>query len=172
MANASLSDGIVTLRPADAGDRGAIEVGLHDPEVVRWLGQPRGRAIDVMALNEQRWADGSPTLAITEAAGDCVGLVWVNRHRSDRSIGYVGYWLLPSARGRGLATRAVRLITRWAIQDLGVTRLRLLVEPGNGPSQRVAEQAGFRRVELLPGHGAVDDRKVDLVLYELPADRD
>lgn len=172
MVNASLSDGIVTLRPADAGDLGAIEVGLHDPEVVRWLGQPRGRAIDVIALNEQRRVDGSPTLAITEATGDCLGLVWVNRHRSDRAIGYVGYWLLPSGRGRGLATRAVRLITRWAIQDLGVTRLRVLVEPGNGPSQRVAEQAGFRRVELLPGHGAVDDRTVDLLLYELPADRD
>jgi RimJ/RimL family protein N-acetyltransferase len=163
-----LSDGVVTLRPAYARDLPSIEVGIRDPDVVRWLGRNDAPASEILALNERRWAEGSPTLVICEADRALRGLVWVNAGAKDPSFGYIGYFLLPEARGRGLATRAVRLISRWAIDDLGFVRLRRLTEPANERSQRVALRAGFREVEFLHGHGEIDGRVVDHLAFELP----
>ncbi len=97
----------------------------------------------------------------------CVGHVWMNLAAEDTTIGFIGYWLLPVARGRGLATRAVRLISDWAVHDIGMSRLRLVTEPDNQRSQRVAERNGYQRIAILAGHGEVDGRAVDHVLYEL-----
>jgi RimJ/RimL family protein N-acetyltransferase len=162
-----LSDGLVMLRPPDERDLAAIDLGIHDPDVVRWFGRPASSAADVLAENRTRWADGSPTFSICEMDGECVGHAWVNLGTNDASIGYVGYWLLPNARGRGLATRAVRLLSEWAVHHLGLT-LRLVTELGNERSQRVAERSGFRRSAILPGRGEIDGRPVDQVLYTLP----
>src|SRR3954468_20448176 len=99
-----LSDGTVTLRPSLPRDLRAIDEGIHDVNVIRWLGPPEGSPAEVLALNERRWASGSPTLSICDTEGNCVGLVWVNVPDADRTTGSVGYWLLPRARGRGAAT--------------------------------------------------------------------
>jgi RimJ/RimL family protein N-acetyltransferase len=89
---------------------------------------------------------------------------------SEAATGYVGYWLLPGARGRGLATRAVRLLSRLALDELGIEHLRLVTERTNERSRRVAERSGFRQVALLEGQREVDGRPVDQLLFELPAD--
>ncbi len=157
----------MTLRPPDERDLPALDLEIHDADVVRWFGQPDSSAIDVLLLNRKRWADGSPTFSICQLDGICVGHVWVNVNSGDATTGYVGYWLLPSARGRGLATRAVRLLSDWAVHGLGITRLQLLTEPANEQSQRVAEPSGFKRVGVLAGHGQIDGRSVDQVLFSL-----
>ena len=162
----TLSDGRVVLRAAEPRDLAAIEVGIHDPDVVRWIGPPERSAQVVLARNQERWAHGSPTLSICTPDGTFVGLVWLNVHESDRSTGSVGYWLLPAGRGRGLATSAVRLLATWAIRELGVTNLRLTTAPDNPRSQRVAERSGFRRLRPAPGE-SLDDPEVRQVVYVL-----
>jgi RimJ/RimL family protein N-acetyltransferase len=154
--NLSLSDGVVTLRPPDERDLDALELGIHDPDVVRWIGPANGSAADVLALNRVRAAHGSPTFAICLDDGACVGHVWLN----------VRYWLLPAVRGRGLATRSVRLISDWAVEALGIRTLRLTTEPDNLRSQAVAERSGFTRIGVLEGRGEIAGRKIDLVLFE------
>lgn len=57
----------------------------------------------------------------------------------------VGYSLVPGARGRGLATEAVRALTVWALQQPGVQRVTAETEPENQPSMRVLERVGFQR---------------------------
>jgi len=165
-----LSDGTVTLRPSVAADLDAIDAGIHDPDVVRWVGAPEGSAAEVLALNERRWAAGSPTLSICEQEGHCVGLIWINVRESDRTTGSVGYFVLPGARDRGIATAAVRMVCRWARSDLGITRLRLVTEPGNVASRRVAERSGFRQTAIIEAAATVGDRVIDHVVYELPTD--
>ena len=140
-----LSDGRVLLRAQQERDLPAIEAGMHDPDVVRWIGRP-WPIDEVLLRNEAAWSNGSPTFAICELDGPCVGLVWMNVVERDPSVGYVGYWLLPAARGRGIATRAVRLLSSWVVRELGVCHLRLTTAPDNPRSQLVAERSGFRRV--------------------------
>jgi [ribosomal protein S5]-alanine N-acetyltransferase len=164
-----LSDGRVLLRAAEHRDLPAIEAGIHDPDVMRWIGLPQGTAHDVLVQNEERWAHGSPTLSICELDGTCVGKVWVNVRETDASTGFVGYWLLPAARGRGLATSAVRLLSTWAVRELGLANVRLTTDPDNERSQRVAERSGFRRVGLTT-EASPDGPAAGQVLFELGAD--
>jgi RimJ/RimL family protein N-acetyltransferase len=64
----------------------------------------------------------------------------------------VGYWLAPEARGRGVATHAVRLLARWAFVELRLARLELTCGPDTAASQRVAERCGFVWEGVLRSH--------------------
>ncbi|KUG53670.1 hypothetical protein AVL62_02520 [Serinicoccus chungangensis] len=56
----------------------------------------------------------------------------------------VGYWLLPAGRGRGAVTRALRLVTRYAVAELGVHRVLAQTDERNDASHRALLRAGFR----------------------------
>lgn len=165
-----LSDGVVTLRPPDERDLEAIDQGVNDPDVVRWFGRPKVRAPGILAVNRQRWRDGSPTFAICEIGDACLGHVWINISSTDPGTGSVGYWLLPSARGRGLATRAVRLLTTWAVGALGLDPIRLVTESANEQSQGVAARSGFRRRGTESGRSELDGRPVELIVFAWSAE--
>jgi RimJ/RimL family protein N-acetyltransferase len=162
-----LSDGTIRLRPSDTGDLAGIDAGIHDAAVICWIGPPEGSAAEVLALNERRWADGSPTFAICDMDDRFLGLVWINVPQGDPAVGWVGYWLLPDARGRGCAVAAVRLIAGWAMRSLHVATLRLATEPGNERSRKVAERSGFREVAVRRASATIGDRIIDQVVYEL-----
>ncbi len=57
--------------------------------------------------------------------------------------GEIGYWVAAPARGRGLATRALTLLRDWAVGELGLERIELLIHVENERSQRLAERTGF-----------------------------
>jgi RimJ/RimL family protein N-acetyltransferase len=167
-----LTDGVVTLRPPDDRDLDAIAQALVDRDVVRWFGQPTMTAVETLQLNRRRWLDASgPTFAICEAGAaekPCVGHVWMNIATGGE--GSIGFWLLPDVRGRGLATRSVQLMANWAIGAIALERVRILVEPTNEASQRVAENSGFRRQGVLRENAQLEDRSIDHVQYVMPMD--
>lgn len=103
-------------------------------------------------------------LAVIEDGDHVVGCVDLHRDALDRGRAGVGYWTLASARGRGVATRAVRMLCRWAY-DSGFVRLELTTHAANGASQRVALGAGFRREALLRESMAGRSGREDRVLY-------
>jgi RimJ/RimL family protein N-acetyltransferase len=61
---------------------------------------------------------------------------------SSGDVAQIGYWLTESARGRGIATRGVVLLTRWLL-ELGASRVYLTVVEDNRSSIAVAQRAGF-----------------------------
>jgi len=74
----------------------------------------------------------------------------------------VGYGLAESARGRGLATEALRAMTALAAQH-GVALMVAVTSMDNVASQRVLERAGFTR---LPGT-IQDDEDGPMLRWEL-----
>jgi RimJ/RimL family protein N-acetyltransferase len=83
----------------------------------------------------------------------------------------ISYWLGPGARGRGLATSAVRLLASWAFDELDLARLALLAEPDNVASQRVAERCGFVREARLRSYAqSRAGARVDSLVYGLLRD--
>jgi len=83
----------------------------------------------------------------------------------------VGYWLAPSARGRGAALAAVRTLSVWAIDRLGLERLELTVEPWNTASARTAERAGYRAEGLMRSWQRIGGKRCDMTMYSLlPSD--
>lgn len=108
--------------------------------------------------------------AIADAAsGEALGAaVLMNRQGGS---GELGYWLVPRARGRGIGSRAVGLLGRWAVGDGGLARLEAYVIPDNVASQRVLEKCGFRREGLLRSYLSYDGTRFDAFLYALlPSD--
>jgi RimJ/RimL family protein N-acetyltransferase len=163
-----LDDGVVSLRPLDERDLQVIERALADGEIARWLDNTGLSPPDVLARTAALWhrAEGATFAILDDDA--CVGSIWLNLGPSGRAG--VGYWLLPEARGRGLVTRALALVVRWAFADLGVQRLSLLADPRNAASIRVAERAGFLREGVLRSWVEVNGERVDHVSFSLLPD--
>ncbi len=98
--------------------------------------------------------------------GEIVGSVGL--HLRGRESGFVGYWCAPAARGRGVTTRAVRRLCRFALEELGLERLELTTDVENLASQRVAEKVGFRREGVLRSHMPTPDgSRRDSALFSL-----
>ena len=80
----------------------------------------------------------------------------------------LGYWLFVDARGRGVATRAVRALVEDS-HSRGVVRVEAHVRLGNIASERVLERAGFEREGVkrkLLRHGGA---RVDATLFAIVA---
>lgn len=100
-----------------------------------------------------------------------LGLIGLTDFEWDNQSAWIGYWILPAARGRGLASAALRLLCPWAFDELGLERLQLTTAPDNEPSQRLAERCGFVREGLLRSHLRRVGGRRDSVLYSLlPSD--
>jgi RimJ/RimL family protein N-acetyltransferase len=89
----------------------------------------------------RRWSEGIATAFGIRVGGDSVGVVLLEPRSS--GVADVGYWLLPRARGRGIAARAKRLVAVWALREIGFSRVQLWASPRNQASQRVATTNGF-----------------------------
>ncbi len=86
-----------------------------------------------------------------ESSGTTLGHVGVNGINHVFSTARVSYWVLPEARGRGVATRALRLASHWAHTELALHRLELDHGVGHEASCRTAERCGFRYEGTLRG---------------------
>ena len=102
---------------------------------------------------EDQWgrqSDGEGlSLAIEEeATSTAVGLIAL-LFRPEPLVAGVGYWVIPEARGRRFAARAVALLAPWALQQASVRRLEALVDPENLASMPALEGCGFQKEGLL-----------------------
>jgi ribosomal-protein-serine acetyltransferase len=80
----------------------------------------------------------------------------------------VGCWLEPAGTGRGLVTRAMRVLIDFAIEQRGIHRVEWVAAAGNTPSLNVARRLGLTRDgvrrESHPYRGVRHDLEVWSVL--------
>lgn len=88
-------------------------------------------------------AIAAEALAI-DVDGTAVGCVMAGSRDPRHSTAWLSYWLAPSARGRGLAARALDSMSRALFAD-GLHRLELGARANNPASIAVAERAGYLR---------------------------
>ena len=117
-----------------AFDREALAASLGEMPVLAEM----GRLLALAALDAE--------------TGDVVGGGTLHHLDAERGLVEIGYFVLPHARGRGVATTIARLLAEHAF-SLGIERVAAYVNVGNTPSERVLERAGFTRegvVRSLP----------------------
>lgn len=173
---ASLTDGIVRLRRWLTSDAQAVYAACQDPMIARFLPIPQPYTLDsatgfIIGANADTDVGPSAHLAIVDAADDRL-LGSISRHGPDGHRAMFGYWLAPAARGRGFATRALRLIVGWSLATTDVIRLELYTDVENDASGRVALRAGFER-EGVRRAWDLDraGRPIDSVFYVRVSDR-
>ena len=86
-----------------------------------------------------------------------------------QAVAEIGYWVARDARGRGFATRALRLLAGWLLDEMALARLQLQADLRNEASQRVAEKVGFTREGVLRSSrfNVRRGERVDVVLFSL-----
>ena len=169
----ALADDRIGLRPYAMRDVAAIVDGFGDDRVTRWFPVPlpfdRGQATAYVRDCRAGWQHGvQASFAIIEqASGRLVGGVDVDEIDHRAGVGDVGYWVAAGSRGNGYAAAAVQLVSAWALADLRLHRLTLLVEPENAASISVAERAGFAKDVLLRAHDTDwrDGRERDFIRF-------
>jgi RimJ/RimL family protein N-acetyltransferase len=149
-----LVDEVVRLRAWLSTDAEQVYLACQDPDIQHFTQVPvpylREHADFFVAQGPRQWALGETFgLAVTDVRTGAVlgacGLVSVDR--DGRQAG-AGYWVAPWARSRGVARRALELVTGWALGEGGLRRVYLEVEDANRASTAVALAAGFTRAEV------------------------
>ncbi|MFS8104034.1 GNAT family N-acetyltransferase [Lentzea alba] len=81
----------------------------------------------------------------------------------------VGCWLEPSATGKGLITRAAKVLVNWAIRERGMHRVEWLVSSKNAPSIAVARRLGMTRDGVLRSYFVYRGVRQDLEVWSVLA---
>ncbi|WP_052851055.1 GNAT family N-acetyltransferase [Streptomyces avicenniae] len=81
--------------------------------------------------------------------GTLVGGVLLRTMDTAQGTAEAGCWLEEAAVGRGLVTRAARVLIDWAVEERGVHRVEWWVSASNGPSIAVARRLGMTRDGVL-----------------------
>jgi RimJ/RimL family protein N-acetyltransferase len=161
-----LADDAIALVPMAPRHVPGIEAMLEDADVLRHTRVPSrpppGFAKTWLARYEEGWQDGSRAgFAIESHDGEFLGLGMIVEVDWDGRQAEIGYVLGPAARGRGAATRTVRLLTDWGFEQLGMERLELWIDVANHASERVAERAGYVQEGVLRSTWFKEDIRID-----------
>jgi RimJ/RimL family protein N-acetyltransferase len=148
-----------------------------DPEIDRWtpVASPFGTeaARAYLAAAEQKRAERRTVqLAITTDGGRPLGEILLFRGATDERDLELAYGVGAAYRGRGLATRAVRLAMRFARRRVGGRRVVLCIEDGNTASEAVAKATGFVLTDDEPVIREAKGREVVLRIWSRLGDDD
>jgi RimJ/RimL family protein N-acetyltransferase len=160
------------LRPLRADDYPVAREIREHAETAEWvnaLPAPDGESL-VRLLESRRRAGRLLLLAIVGNDGAYLGeiILFVRTpEAAETGTGEIAYVVAPAARGRGIATEAVRRLSLWALAGLGLQRLQLSIRPDNVSSIRVAEKAGYRLEGTLRSVKVIRGKRVDGSLFSL-----
>jgi RimJ/RimL family protein N-acetyltransferase len=166
----------LSLQPLDDRHLAGIEGIVADPDAVRFTRVPEpvppGFAADWLSRYRAGQPDETRTgFAIEDADGAFLGLALAPEIDREACEIELGYMVHPAARGRGVATRALELLTRWAFDDLGALRAYLIINHDNVGSLRVAARGGYVHEGLLRSLHLKQDIRTDCELWSrLPSD--
>jgi ribosomal-protein-alanine N-acetyltransferase len=169
-----LQSGPVVLRPFLLSDLPLIRQATTDPYIPAVTSVPltysddEGRAF-IERQQRQAIEGNGYSFVIADSADPrqafgSLGL-WLHEIESGRAS--VGYWVIPTARGKCRAGWALRAVVAFAFERLAIPRLHLFAEPSNIASQRTAVFAGFTREALLQGWERIDGLQRDVYAFSL-----
>jgi RimJ/RimL family protein N-acetyltransferase len=170
----SLPDGVAgdrvivrRYRPGD-GERFFAGLAPHRDELMRWMVWPQRHqmAADsesyVVRMHAQFALREAMPMGVWGTDGEFLGGSGFHTPDWTTPKAEIGYFLLPPARGRGLATDVVRLLVHFAFDHMAVNRVWATCDAGNAGSANVLRRAGVPeegrlRAEARDHHGRLRD---------------
>lgn len=168
-----ISDGSIRIRLWADSDEPAVIAALQDPEIPRWTRVPENydesdaSEWTVERRRQQETGEGVH-LVIVDAEGDeFLGAIGVHDVEREEGRCNIGYYLAREARGGGVMTRAVRMLSKWVFESLPVERIEIPVIVENSASRRVAERAGYAFEGVLRSHTVIKGQRRDIAMHSL-----
>jgi RimJ/RimL family protein N-acetyltransferase len=165
---------VIELELLSAEHLPGVEAMLDDPDVVRFtripLPPPPGFAEAWLARYEAARRDGTREAFAILEDGEFLGVALAAGIEPEARQCELGYMVAAAARGRGVATEGLRLLTEWAF-GLGMLRAELHISVDNVASKRVAERNGYRLDGVLRSLWFKGDLREDTEIWSrLPTD--
>jgi RimJ/RimL family protein N-acetyltransferase len=165
---------VVRLEPMSDAHLGHIEALVQDPAVLRFTRVPEpvpdGFAQGWIRRYEAARPEGTADGFAAFDGSAFVGLGLVPQIDAAAREAELGYIVAPHARGRGAGTAILRALTAWAVDDLGLLRLELVIDTGNGASRKVAERAGYTLEGVKRSLHVKQDHRADCEIWSCLAD--
>jgi RimJ/RimL family protein N-acetyltransferase len=163
----------ITLEPLSAAHIGDLEELVTDPDVLRFTRIPSpvppGFAQSWIGVYDAGRRDGTKEGFAVLDDGSFVGLAVAPRIDRTSRTAELGYTVMPAARGRGIATEALRLLTEWTFAETGAVRLELVIGVANEASKKVAARCGYEREGILRSLYVTPGVREDTELWSLLA---
>jgi RimJ/RimL family protein N-acetyltransferase len=165
----------VRLDPLSEAHLPEVEAMLSDEDLLRFTRVPEpvppGFAETWYAFYEEGRAEGTREAFAIVEEGRFLGLALAVRISREEQTVELGYVVAPAARGRGVATEGLRLLTEWAFAELDALRVELWIDVLNAPSKRVAGRCGYVREGVLRSVYFKQGRRHDFEIWSrLPTD--
>lgn len=179
MMKTELTDGHIRLRPYHVDDADELYKAVRESiaELHPWMPWCRpdysiADSRDWLAARAEARSKGTEyDFRISDARTDeYLGGVGLNQIKELYKAANLGYWMKTSATGRGVATRATRLVARFGFEELNLIRIEIVAAVGNLASQRVAEKVGAVREGVMRKALIIHGAEHDAVLTALVAE--
>jgi ribosomal-protein-alanine N-acetyltransferase len=152
-------------------------MATHDAEVIRWTLMPSrlstveaGAWIERVIQRESR-GDLVAFAIVTSRLGFC-GYAAVKITDARSQTGEIVYWLVPEARGHGVGSYAVNLLSEYAFDELDLSRAEILIDPANRRSRQLARRCGYQYEGTLRSKRVIGGERRDVALYARLVDPD
>lgn len=135
----------LVLRPWLASDVPAVVQAYRDPGIQRWhvRSMSEEEASAWVLSWAEKWAAETAASWAVDADGVIVGRMGLRTLDLAEGLGEAAYWVLPQARGRNVAPRALLAVTEWMFTRVGLHRISLEHSTRNEASCRVALKAHY-----------------------------
>jgi RimJ/RimL family protein N-acetyltransferase len=169
----SLADGDIRLEPLKTQHAAAMDELARDEDVARFTRVPTPVPDGFGERWIERYTRGraertNAGFAIVDSGtGDFLGLVGLVNLDLETQEAEAGYVVASRARGRGVATRALRLLTGWAFAEFPLERIELLIDVENPASEVVAERCGYTREGVLRWTYLKPGVRSDTIIYSM-----
>lgn len=140
-------DGTLLLRPLEPADAATIHAAFQDPALRYWHARSMASEEEALGWIESthegwRTEEAAQWLVTRAADGAPLGRMALRDLDLMDGFGEVAYWVLPDARGQGVAPKSLAVLTDWALTT-GFHRLDLQHSTRNEASCRVALKGGY-----------------------------
>ncbi len=103
--------------------------------------------------DEKKWLKSNPQKRKDNVAwnytilfnGKVVGAIGLRINLFRKHIGEIGYFIDEKYWGKGITTKAVKLIEKEGFGKIGLSRIEILMRPENKASEKVAKKNGYVR---------------------------
>jgi [ribosomal protein S5]-alanine N-acetyltransferase len=82
-------------------------------------------------------------------AGKLVGAIGIKINQHRKYVGEIGYFVDEDYWGKGIASRAVKLVEQEGFKKLGLKRIEILMRPANKASEKVAIKNNYKKEGLM-----------------------
>lgn len=137
------------LRPLELSDAEALFAAHGDERTHHYWSGPAHRDVEQTRayIADTIAMDGAHVWAITEDGGPALGRIALFVQRE--GVGEIGIIMTPEATGRGLASKALKLVVDYGFGPLDLHRIAADIDPDNNASISLFLRGGFQREGLL-----------------------